>query len=300
MRAGLLTREVSSGLRRNVTMSVAMMLTTAVTLLSVGAGLLVVRTIDAIGDLYTDQLEIQVALTPDVSASDPDCSGPQCSALRNIVGSTPGVGEVRFESQQDAYNRFKELFSGQSVADVARPQSLPATLRVQLTDQANGAAAVGAAVANQPGVREVIDQRDVVAKLFDFLGGVRNVAFALAVIQAVAAVLLISNTVQVSAFTRRTEVGVMRLVGATRWTTQLPFLVEAMVAGLVGGALAGAGLVAGKFLVVDDLLAAIAAANVIPPVQLADVLLVSAVLVPVGGVVGALTGYLTLRLYVKV
>jgi cell division transport system permease protein len=300
MRAGLLTREVSSGLRRNVTMSVAMVLTTAVTLLSVGAGLLVVRTIDAISDLYTDQLEIQVALTPDVSASDPDCSGPACSALRNLVGSTPGVGEVRFESQQDAYARFKELFAGQAVADVARPQSLPATLRVQLTDQANGPAAVGAAVANQPGVREVIDQRDVVGKLFDFLGSVRNVAFALALVQAIAAVLLISNTVQVSAFTRRTEVGVMRLVGATRWTTQLPFLVEATVAGVIGGALAGAGLVAGKFLVVDDLLGAIAQSNVIPPVLLSDVLAVSVLLVPVGGIVAGLTGYVTLRWYVKV
>ncbi|MDQ4116659.1 MAG: permease-like cell division protein FtsX [Actinomycetota bacterium] len=300
MRAGLLTREVSSGLRRNVTMSAAMVLTTAVTLLSVGAGLLVVRTIDAIGDLYTDQLEIQVALTPDVSASDPDCTGPECSALRNLIGSTPGVGEVRFESRQDAYTRFKELFAGQAVADVARPQSLPATLRVQLTDQVGGPAAVNAAVTGLPGVREVIDQRDVVAKLFDFLGSVRNVAFALALVQAIAAVLLISNTVQVSAFTRRTEVGVMRLVGATRWTTQLPFLVEATVAGAVGGAVAGAGLVAGKFLVVDDLLGAIAQAGVIPPVLITDVLTVSVLLVPVGGIIAGLTGYVTLRWYVKV
>ena len=125
-------------------------------------------------------------------------------------------------------------------------------------------------------------------------------AFALAVVQALAAILLISNTVQVSAFMRRTEVGVMRLVGATRWTTQLPFLVEAGVAGLIGGAVAGAGLLAGKFLVIDDLLGAIAQNNVIPPVRLSDVLLTSALLVPAGGIVAAVTGYVTLRLYVKV
>lgn len=300
MRAALLSREVGSGLRRNITMTVAMVLTTAVSLMSVGAGLLVVRTIDDIGALYTDRLEIQVALTQDTSSNDPDCTGPICFRLKNVLESTPGVGEVRFESQQQAYARFKDLFAGQTVAEVARPQSLPSTLRVQLTDQAGGPDAVRAAVANQVGVREIIDQRDVVAKLFDFLGGVRDVAFAMALVQAIAAVLLISNTVQVSAFTRRTEVGVMRLVGATRWTTQLPFLVEAAVAGLVGGALAGAGLLVGKFLVVDDLLGAIAQSNVIPPVQLTDVLLTSAVLVPVGGVVAGLTGYVTLRLYVKV
>lgn len=300
MRAGLLTREVSSGLRRNVTMTLAMVLTTAVSLMAVGAGLLVVRTIDAIGALYTDRLEIQVVLTQDTSSADQDCSGPICLRLKNVLQSTPGVGEVRFEGQQEAYARFKELFAGQSVADVARPQSLPATLRVQLADQVNGPDAVRKAVGDQVGAREVVDQRDVVAKLFDFLGGVRNVAFALALVQAVAAVLLISNTVQVSAFTRRTEVGVMRLVGATRWTTQLPFLVEAAVAGLVGGAVAGAGLLAGKFLLVDDLLGAIAQTNVIPPVQLTDVLITSAMLVPVGGIVAGLTGYVTLRLYVKV
>lgn len=300
MRPGLLTREVSHGLSRNVTMTVAMVLTTAVTLLTLGAGLLVVRTIDDVSALYADRLEIQVALAPDVSASDPDCGGPACSRLLNVVETTPGVGSVTFESQSEAYARFQELFAGQSVADVARPQSLPATLRITLTDPQAGAANVRAAVEGDPGVRGVIDHRDVVGTLFDFLGGVRNVAFALAVVQAVAAVLLISNTVQVSAFTRRTEVGVMRLVGATRWTTQLPFLVEATIAGLVGGVLAGAGLVAAKYAVVDDMLAAVGTSGVIPPVRLTDVLAVSALLVPVGGVVGGVTGYVTLRAYVKV
>ncbi|OLL75892.1 Cell division protein FtsX [Pseudonocardia sp. Ae168_Ps1] len=300
MRPALLTREVSGGLRRNVTMTLAMVLTTAVTLMSVGAGLLVLRTIDDISALYADRLEIQVALTPDVSGTDADCSGPTCASLRAALESAPGVGGVAFESQQQAYERFRELFAGQSVADVARPQSLPATLRVSLTDQQGGAAAATAAVEGRPGVRGVIDQRDVVGTLFDFLDGVRNVAFALAIVQAIAAVLLISNTVQVSAFTRRTEVGVMRLVGATRWTTQLPFLVEAAIAGAVGGALAGAGLVAAKFAVVDDLLAAIGQAGVIPPVRLTDVALVAVLLVPTGAVVAGVTGYVTLRAYVKV
>ncbi|MFP5068651.1 permease-like cell division protein FtsX [Pseudonocardia nantongensis] len=300
MRAGLLTREVSGGLRRNVTMTVAMVLTTAVTLMTVGAGLLVIRTIDDISALYTDRLEIQVALSAEVSSADPDCSGPACSRLRSVLVSTPGVGEVTYESQAAAYARFQELFAGQSVADVARPQSLPATLRVTLTDQQAGPAAVRAAVEGDPGIRGVIDQRDVVGTLFDFLGGVRDVAFALAVVQALAAVLLISNTVQVSAFTRRTEVGVMRLVGATRWTTQLPFLVEAAVAGMIGGTLAGIGLVAAKYVVVDDLLSAIGTAGVIPPVRLTDVLAVSVLLIPVGGVVAGVTGYVTLRAYVKV
>jgi cell division transport system permease protein len=125
------------------------------------------------------------------------------------------------------------------------------------------------------------------------------VTFALALVQAIAALLLISNTVQVSAFTRRTEVGVMRLVGATRWYTQLPFLIEAVVTGVVGALIAVAGLVAGKFLFVDELLSGIVANGVVPPVELADIIWVAPILVMIGGGIAAVTGYVTLRMYVR-
>jgi cell division transport system permease protein len=304
MRTDFVLREVTTGLRRNVTMTVAMVLTTAISLLMVGTGLLAVKTIDATESIYSDRLEIRVALTQDVSSADQDCSRPICAGLLSTLQKSPLVQSVRYENQQQAYQRFQQLFAGQSVADLARPQSLPATLRVKLMERDGstdaGASAVKQAMTNQVGVRTVIDQRDVVAKLFDFLGGVRNVTFALAVVQAIAALMLISNTVQVSAYTRRTEVGVMRLVGATRWYTQLPFLVEAVITGVVGAVLAGVGLVVGKLAFIDSLLAGIAQNGVIPPVTMADTLTTAAYLVPIGGVVAGITGYVTLRLYVKV
>jgi cell division transport system permease protein len=299
MRTDFVTREVLTGLRRNVTMTVAMVLTTAISLGLVGTGLLAVRTIDRTEQLYSDRVEVQVSLTQDVSASDPDCSQAVCSELRAVLQGSPLVESVRYENQQAAYERFKELFAGQALAEVVRPQSLPATLRVRLADQEAGAAAVRGAMQGQVGVRDVIDQRDVVAKLFDFLGGVRDVTFALALVQAVAALLLISNTVQVSAFTRRTEVGVMRLVGATRWYTQLPFLIEAVVTGIVGAVLASLGLLAGKFLFIDPLLSGIVSNGVVPPIQVADVLWVSPFLLMIGAGIAAVTGYVTLRLYVR-
>lgn len=299
MRSDFVVREVLTGLRRNVTMTIAMVLTTAISLGLVGTGLLAVRTIDRTEELYSDRVEVQVALTSDVSATDTDCSGPVCTGLRSTLENSPLVESVRFESQQQAYERYKELFAGQSLADVVRPQSLPATLRVKLADQEAGASAVRQAMTDQVGVRNVIDQRDVVAKLFDFLGGVRNVTFALALVQAVAALLLISNTVQVSAFTRRTEVGVMRLVGATRWYTQLPFLIEAVVTGVVGALIAAAGLLVGKFLFIDQLLSGIVSNGVVPPIEVADVIWVSPILLMIGASIAAITGYVTLRLYVR-
>jgi cell division transport system permease protein len=299
MRTDFVVREVATGLRRNVTMTVAMVLTTAISLALVGTGLLAVRTIDRTEQLYSDRVEVQVALTADVSSADTDCSQAICVGLRATLQNSPLVSSVRFESQHEAYERYLQLFKGQSLAEVVRPQSLPATLRVKLADPDAGAQAVRTAMTGQVGVRNVIDQRDVVAKLFDFLGGMRNVTFALALAQAVAALLLISNTVQVSAFTRRVEVGVMRLVGATRWYTQLPFLIEAVVTGVVGAVLASLALLAGKFVFFDDLLSGIVSNGVIPPIEVGDLIWVSPILLMLGAGVAAVTGYVTLRLYVR-
>jgi cell division transport system permease protein len=299
VRFDFVVREVFTGLRRNVTMTVAMVLTTAISLGLVGTGLLAVRTIDRTEQLYSDRVEVQVALTLDVSADDTDCTKPICSALKDKLEASPLVESVRYENQQQAYERYLELFAGQALADLVRPQALPSTLRVRLADQQAGAQAVRDAVDGQVGVRNVIDQRDVVARLFDFLGGVRDMTFALAVIQAVAALLLISNTVQVSAFTRRTEVGVMRLVGATRWYTQLPFLIEAVVTGVVGALIAAGGLIVGKFLFIDRLLTRIVSNGVVPPIEVSDVIWVAPLLVMIGAAIAAVTGYVTLRLYVR-
>ena len=300
MRTDFVVHEVVTGLKRNVTMTVAMVLTTAISLGLVGTGLLAVRTIDRTEQLYSARVEVQVALTSDVSAADADCSQPICSALMDTLESSPLVESVRYENQQQAYERYLQLFEGQALADVVRPQSLPATLRVRLADPDAGAQAVRDSMTGLVGVRNVIDQRDVVARLFDFLGGVRDLTFALAVVQAAAALLLISNTVQVSAFTRRTEVGIMRLVGATRWYTQLPFLIEAVVTGVVGALLAAGGLLVGKFLFIDPLLSGIVSNGVVPPVEVADIVWVSPVLVMIGAGIAAVTGYVTLRLYVRI
>jgi cell division transport system permease protein len=298
MRTDFVVREVTTGLRRNVTMTIAMILTTAISLTLLGAGLLAVRTIDRTEQLYIDRVEVQVTLAADISAADRECSSEICRNLRTTLETSPLVEKVTFESQQAAYERFQQLFAGQSLAELARPQSLPASLRVTLKDPER-ADVIRQAMAGKVGVRAVIDQRAVVQKLFDFLGGVRNVTFALALVQALAALLLISNTVQVSAFTRRTEVGIMRLVGATRWYTQLPFLIEAVVTGVIGAVIAILGLIAAKFLFIDDILSGIADNGVIPGIDMSDIALIAPMLLLVGAGIAGITGYVTLRLYVR-
>jgi cell division transport system permease protein len=292
-------REALVGLRRNLTMSVAMVITTAISLGLLGAGLLAVRTIDRTEDLYYSLIAVQVALDEPTSAQDPDCSSPVCTGLREELQRNPLVASVEYESRAAAFERFQRIYAGQSILQLVRPQSLPATLRVTMADPLRSTEIVQQ-FTGRPGVRNVVDQRATVADLFSFLGSVRNATFGLAVVQAVAALLLISNTIQLSAFTRRTEVGIMRLVGATRWYTQVPFLIEAVVTGVVGAVLATGGLVAGKLFFLDRLLSGRLLANTIPPVGMSDVLgYVGPVLVIVGAVIATATGYVTLRLYVR-
>lgn len=299
MRASFVFSEVLTGLRRNVTMTIAMVLTTAISLGLLGGGLLVVRVIDKMQGLYYDKIETTVYLNHDVSQGDPTCSQALCKGVKESLEGNAAVESVVYENSVQAYDRFKKIFEAQpELVELARPESLPASMHVKLKDPTR-ANVIVQEYSGQPGVDKVDDQGVFLDRFFAILNGVRDATFAVALVQAVAALLLISNTIQVSAFTRRTEVGIMRLVGATRWYTQLPFLLEAVVAGLVGAVLAIGGLVGAKFAFLDRVLAAPITSGIIPPIDTLDVLVVSPWLLLASVVISAVTGYATLRLYVR-
>ncbi len=299
MRASFVLSEVFTGLRRNITMTIAMIITTAISLGLLGAGLLVVQMTNETEQIYFDRVEVAVFLTNDVSTNDPGCTGPICADLRTQLQNLPGVQSVDYESRAQAYDRFKKVFAQQpELVQLARPEALPASFRVKLNDPKRFAV-INQAFGTRPGVDRVVDQAQLVQRLFSVLGGVRNAAFAIAVVQALAALLLISNMIQIAAFTRRTEVSIMRLVGATRWYTQLPFLLEAVVAGLIGSVLAIAGLFGVKSFFLDNVLKDLYSSNIIGQVTTSDVLYVAPVLAIVGIGLSAVTAYVTLRLYVR-
>lgn len=298
MRGNFVFSEVLTGLRRNITMTIAMILTTAVSLLMLGGGLLVINTLDKMEGMYYSQAEIQVYLTDAVSSDDTTCSQDPCAGLRSSLENNPGVESVQYESREHGYQRFQKLFKQQpELLKLTREKSIPAALHVNLKDPSRTQAFVQQ-YSGKPGVSKISDQKDYLKKLFDRLNTVRDVVLVVALIQAAAAVLLISNTIQLSAFNRRKEVGIMRLVGATRWYTQLPFLLEAVVTGIIGAVLAIGMLVGGLYAFIDSLLSG-SLANVVPAISVGDVLGVAPWLVLVAIVVSAVTGYGTLRLYVR-
>jgi cell division transport system permease protein len=296
VRVGFLLNEVVTGLRRNVTMTIAMILTTAISIGLFGGGLLVVRLADNSRAIYLDRVETQVYLTEDVSANDPTCNGDVCKALRNKIEGRQDVKSVRFINQQDAYADAIKKFP--EFKDVAGKDSFPASFIVKLSNP-DQHAEFAAAMEGQPGVRGILNEKQLIDRLFAVLDGLSNAAFAVALVQAIGAVLLIANMVQVAAYTRRTEIGIMRLVGASRWYTQLPFLVEAVLAATIGVAIAIVGLILVRALFLEGALSQFYQAHLIAKVDYADIVYISPILLLLGVAMSGLTAYGTLRLYIR-
>jgi cell division transport system permease protein len=296
VRFGFLINEVLTGLRRNITMTVAMILTTAISIGLFGGGLLVVRLADSSRAIYLDRVESQVFLTNDVSANDPTCDVDPCTALRKQIEDRDDVKSVRFLNRDDAYNDAIKKFP--QYKDVAGKDAFPASFIVKL-DNPEQHKEFDNALVGSPGVLNVTNQKDLIDRLFAVLDGLSSAAFAVALVQAVGAILLIANMVQVAAYTRRTEVGIMRLVGATRWYTQLPFLVEAMLAALIGVVISILGLILVRAVFLEDALSQFYQANLIARIDYADILYIAPILLFTALAMAGVTAYATLRLYVR-
>lgn len=300
MRVGFLFSEIFTGLRRNITMTIAMVLTTAVSLTMLGGGLLSVRLADKIQDYYVERVSIRLYLDDTISRADLDCTADPCKTLMANLKGHPYVASVQFVNSQEAVKEVKETtFKDQpGLADEVSKDGLPASFQVKLNDVTKYQT-IYDDFSTQPGVMTVLNDVDIVDRLVNFFVELRNASFGLAALQAFAALLLIANMVQVAALARRTEVGIMRLVGATRWYTQLPFLLEAVLATLAGSLLAVAGLFAARPLVINRAIGSLADESVIPQISVDDVATVALMVTPVGIAFAALAAYLALRYYVR-
>lgn len=300
MRASFVFSEVFTGLRRNVTMTIAMILTTAISLALLGVGVLVMRSVDLTKEQYLGNIEVNIYMTNDVSANDKGCTQQPCEGLKQSLEKDPAVETVVFESRDEAYKRFKQIFEEQpELVELARPEALPAALRVKLIDPEQSET-IATNYKDKPGIDKIVDQGVFLDNLIDGLNFFRDLAFGVSVFLLIAALLLIANMIQVSAFTRRTEVGIMRLVGATRWYTQLPFLLEAVFSGLIGAIVAILALLGLQAVSGGGLLAELSSSGIIQvPSIWFTVFTVAPVLTLVSILISAITGYATLRLYVR-
>jgi cell division transport system permease protein len=260
MRIQYVLQEIGHGLRRNLTMVIAVVVSTAVALTMLGAGLLMWQQTKAMEGYWYGKVEVAVYMCneDDTSSNLPNCKSPVTDAESAVIKATllktPDVQAVYFESQAQAFKNYEDEYGKTALGQNATQAFLEADYRVKLDDPSKYQVVEGA-VGGLPGVATVVDEQQLLQPLFTFIHIAEYSASGIAGVMLVLAFLLIFNTVRLSAFSRRRETGIMRLVGASNFYIQMPFLLEGAVAGLFGGVLATGVLIAIKSVFIDGIVA---------------------------------------------
>jgi cell division transport system permease protein len=283
-----------------MTMTFAVIVTTAISLSLLGIGLLSNAQVGAMKDYWYDKIEVSVFLCGSLSES-PSCAGGVVTSgqrlqIQQDLQGMPAVASVYYESQSQAFTHFQERFKDSAIAANVTADQLPESFRVKMKDPTQFAVIVSA-FSGRPGVDVVQDQRTILDKFFKLLGVLRNGALLVGLASVLTAALLISNTLRIAAFNRRRETGVMKLVGASSWSIQLPFLLEGIISAIVGWALA-TGLLAALKSVIDSKVAPLLSFTKF--FGWGQVWVSSAYLLATGLFVSTVASVITLRRYLKV
>jgi cell division transport system permease protein len=300
MRASFVMSGVGQGLRRNVLMSAALMMITFVSLYFLGGSLLTSKEIDKFRQKYEDKLNVSIYLcgpTKNDSCKQP-FSAAQKQQLQTRLSSDPQILSVKYLSQQEIFKNNPD-YLGPTNSDLLTPSDFPNEFVVKLKDLKNDYPAVAARYATAPGVEAVQSQDESLKTILGIFDSSRVGALVFALVVLIAAVLLMAITIQVAAAQRRNETNIMRLVGASRWMTQIPFVIEAMIIAVIGGLLTIPALWFSKTYVLNGIFGHSVSHGVLPDLSLGDVLVASGEAAAVGIVLAVVTAYVTLRAYVR-
>jgi cell division transport system permease protein len=304
LRANFVLSGVATGIRRNVTMTIALVLSTAIALAFVGAAILADREIANFKHDYEAKLNVSLYLCPKPVPLQPKGKCPdryteeQKTALQAKLDADPKVAKATFISEKDAVERYRETVSP-LVAKNTSVGDLPASFTVHLKDLKRDYNAFVEEYKDLPGVSGTTNQSSVLKTLLKIIDGARLFSIAVAIVVMIASILLIANTIQVAAAQRKNETSIMRLVGASRWMTELPFMLETIVATFIGGLIALGMIALGKQFVLNGIFKSQIENNVIPDLGSNDILVAGGFGLIAGIVLAALTAFATLRLYVR-
>ncbi|MBL8777880.1 MAG: ABC transporter permease [Acidimicrobiales bacterium] len=222
-------REVGSNLRRNITLTLASIITVFVSLALVGVAFLTRQGVQNATQRWQGGVEFIIFMQPTATED-------QLAAVQEALDESPQVDSVDFIDQQEAYEEFTELFADSpEMVQSVTPEILPPSYRVEPTDKdVDVIRALGSEFESKPGVKQVVFAAEAIRTLQDFSRLLSLGLFSGALVLLGAAVLLILNAIRMAMFARRREIEVMKLVGATNWFIRIPFMIEGLVQGLVG------------------------------------------------------------------
>lgn len=303
MRLGLILSEVGQGLRRNVSMVISIVLVTFISLTFVGTAILLQLQINQMKGYWYDRAQVAVYLCTEYveggNCNEVEATTEQKATIEQQLESAPLAGLIShydFEDHDQALARYQDQF-GEEASGFITPDFLPETFWVNLKDPSQSDVLVER-LSSVPGVEEVVDQRKYLQPIFDALNAASFTAIGIAGLMLIAAVLLIATTIRLSAFSRRRELGIMRLVGASNRFIQTPFVLEGVVAALIGSALASGAVVAIVHFFVQGYLNATPSAT--PFVDLGDAFIVVPILIVGGAGLAATSAAVAIRRYLKV
>jgi cell division transport system permease protein len=306
MRAQFVLSEIGVGLRRNLTMTFAVIVSVALSLALFGGSLLMSDQVSTMKGYWYDKVNVSVFLCNKSDAeSDPNCAkgavteDQKKDILTDLDKMTTVVQKVNYESQDAAYKHYKEQFGDSPLASSLTPDQMQESYRIKLKDPEKYQV-IATAFDGRDGVQSVQDQKGILDNLFGLLNGMNWAARAVMALMLVVALMLIVNTVRVSAFSRRRETGIMRLVGASGFYIQAPFIMEAAVAGLIGGGVACGFLVVARYFIIDHGLALSEKLNLINFIGWDAVLTKLPLILATSLLMPALAAFFALRKYLKV
>jgi cell division transport system permease protein len=303
MRVQFVFSEVWIGLRRNLTMSVALVVVVAISLSLLGTGLLFVKQVDNTRSFWQSRVQLSIYLCT-ASSLGGSCgrngavTPAEVDSIHQELLSNSDVAQVSYSSAEQNYQQFRQEFaSNDAIVRYTQASQIPASFEVRLKNTEADAASVTNAMSGAPGVSEVVDDANVLDQVYRLLDGARNAVVIIALFLLVAAILLVANTIRLSAFNRRRETSIMRLVGASNFYVQLPFLMEGMIAGLIGWLVATGLLILVKSLLLSSLERIFPLGVVLSTTDLVEVILVAMI---TGLLICGSTSFLTLRRYLRV
>ena len=226
-------RETAANLLRNVTLTLASVLTVVVSLTLFGSALLLRQGVENANDRFKGGIEFIVYLQPQITED-------QKALVQRDLDANPDVKNYTFIDQDQTFEEFKRLFQNSpQLVETVTPEILPPSFRVAPRIQdPEVVKALGDQFQGKPGVYEVVFAFEVVQRIQETFNKIGVRFLAAAVLLLVAALMLILNTIRVAMFARRREIEVMKLVGATNWFIRIPFIVEGIIQTLLGAAVA--------------------------------------------------------------
>lgn len=226
---GYSVRETAQNVRRNLSLTLASVLTVAVSLSLVGGAVLLRYGVNNVTDRWQNGVEFEVFLNSDASAE-------QSERIGNELQSSKDVKRVVYISQEEQYKQFKLYFADQpEYLENVTSDKLPPSYRVVPREaDPDIIKTIGARFSKEPGVREVVFAEEAVRDLLKVSRVIQAVILGLALVLLMSASLLIFNTIRMAIFARRREIEVMKLVGATNWFIRVPFMLEGLFQGLAG------------------------------------------------------------------